>query len=178
MDASNVKVGVTGSVSYAPLGTTLPASLTEALDAGFVTVGYCSDDGLTVSEPEEFNKIKAWQGGEVVRRIKTEHEFTVKFKMIETSDETEELFYGSAAAVGTPIAVDGSALPHHAVVIDVDDVDDAGNTFRRRIVIPDGQVTERGDVLFSAAEAYGYEVTITGNSDASGNKAYLYKGQV
>ena len=46
--ATNVTVGkpkVGGAVHWAPLGTALPTSATEALNAAFVDLGYVSEDG-------------------------------------------------------------------------------------------------------------------------------------
>ena len=51
-NALNVSAGkpmLTGAIWTAPLGTALPTSTTEALDAAFKCLGYCSDDGLTNS---------------------------------------------------------------------------------------------------------------------------------
>jgi hypothetical protein len=46
-----------------------------------------------------------------------------------------------------------------------------------RIVIPDGQVTERGDVTYANGEAIGYDVTVTAYPDDSGVKAYIYRDE-
>lgn len=165
--ASNVLVGTTGGVHIAPEGTTLPTNTTTALNAAFDEVGYISDDGVTQSISEDITDLKAWQNGDVVRKIQTSHDLTYQFTMIETSDVTLEAYYGNYAAGAVQIT--GTQLDHHAWVLEVEDGDDD-----IRIVIPDGQITERGDIVYQNGDAIGYPVTITAFPDDSGVKAYLY----
>jgi hypothetical protein len=165
--ASNVLVGVTGDVSVAPEGTALPTNTSTALNAAFEAVGYISEDGVSQSISEDITDLKAWQNGDVVRKIQTSHDLTYAFTMIETSDVTLETFYGNYAA--GVVQIDGEQLDHKSWVLDVEDGDDD-----LRIVIPDGQITERGDIVYQNGDAVGYPVTITCFPDGSGNKAYIY----
>ena len=165
--ASNVLVGVTGGAYVAPEGTTLPTDATTALNAAFEEVGYISEEGVSQSISEDVTDLKAWQNGDVVRKIQTGHDLTYSFTMIETSDVTLATYYGNYAA-GT-VEIDGTQLPHKSWVIEVADGDDD-----LRIVIPDGQITERGDLVFQNGDAVGYQITITCFPDDSGVKAYQY----
>lgn len=165
--ADNVRVGVTGSVYVADTGTTLPLNAAANLDAGFDDVGYISDDGVTQSINEDITDIKAWQNGDVVRKVQTSHDLTYQFNMLETSETTLGLFYGNYTA-GT-VEITGTQLDHHAWVLNVVDGDD-----HIRIVIPDGQITERGDVVFQNEDAVMYPVTVTCFPDGDQVKAYLY----
>jgi len=165
--ASNVAVGVTGDVSVAPTGTTLPTNSQVALNAAFEAVGYISEDGVTQSISEDITDLKAWQNGDVVRKIQTAHDLTFAFTMIETSDTTLATYYGNYAAGA--VEIDGTQLAHKSWVIDVVDGDDD-----IRVVIPDGQITERGDIVYQNGDAIGYPVTITAFPDGSSNKAYMY----
>jgi hypothetical protein len=165
--ASNVLVGVTGGAYVAPEGTTLPTDTTTALNAAFDEVGYISEDGVSQSISEDITDLKAWQNGDVVRKIQTSHDLTYAFTMIETSDVTLDTYYGNYAAGAVEIT--GEQLPHKSWVLAVEDGDDD-----IRIVIPDGQITERGDIVYQNGDAVGYPVTITCFPDDSGNKAYLY----
>src|SRR6185369_7506919 len=43
-----------------------------------------------------------------------------------------------------------------------------------RVVLPDGQVTERGEVSYVDEDAVSYPVTVSAYPDATGVKAYIY----
>jgi hypothetical protein len=43
-----------------------------------------------------------------------------------------------------------------------------------RVVLPDAQVTARGDVSYVDTDAVSYPVTLTAYPDANGVKAYIY----
>jgi hypothetical protein len=167
--ADNVRVAVTGAVYYAATGTTLPTNATTALAAAFLAndVGYISEDGITQSISEDITDIKAWQDGAVVRKVQTGHDVTYQFSMLETASDPLNAYYGNFSS--NAVEVDGSQMPRQCWVIQVDD---GGNDIR--IVIPDGQVTERGDIVYANAEAIAYDVTITAYPDGSNNKAYIY----
>jgi hypothetical protein len=164
-EAGNVVVGVSGAVAYADIGSTVPTTISGTLDAAFDDVGYVGDGGVTQAMNADVTDIKAWQNGDVVRKVQTSHDLTYQFEMLETSDVTMEAYYGDQDAIT------GAQLAHKAWVLDV--LDDDRNI---RVVIPDGQVTERGDVVYNGSEAVRYPVTITAYPDGSGNKAYIYRG--
>lgn len=166
-NADNVQVAVTGQVLLAPVGTTLPTNTTTEPHASFDDVGYIHEDGVTESQPESTQKVKAWQNGDVVRIVRTEHDCTYQFTMIETTDVTLEAYYGNYAA-GT-VEINGDQLPHKSWILEVEDGED-----NVRVVVPNGQITERGDVVYVNADAVGYPVTITCFPDDAGNKAYKY----
>lgn len=67
------------------------------------------------------------------------------------------------------VSINGDVLPHKSYVFEVKD----GNA-KIRIHVPDGQITEVGDVTYSDSEVIGYEVTVECFDDALGNKAYKY----
>lgn len=166
--AANVRVGVTGGVFGAPLGTALETDALSALDAAFDDLGYISDDGITQAIGTDQTEIKAWQNGDVVRKIQTSHDLTYQFAMLEESDATLIAYYGNSA--DGVVEVRGEQGVRQSWVIEVEDGDNV-----LRIVIPDGQVTEREDVVFLNEEAISYGVTITCYPDADGVKAYQYR---
>jgi hypothetical protein len=165
-DAANVLVGADGGVNFAPSGTTIPTTVEGALDGAFTDLGFVSDDGLTEAIGTSTNQIKNWKG-DTVREVQTEHTVTYKFVLIETNDDSEEVFYGDDPANGIE-AVQGT---RGRWVFDIFDGD-----IPIRVVVPDGQVTERGDVVYKNDQAIAYDITVTAYPDATNKKAYRYRG--
>ena len=168
-DATRVRVGVNGSVYTAPAGTDTPDDVNEALHNDFEDLGYVSEDGVTQTISSDSNVIKAW-GGDTVRTIQTSHDYTLALTLIETSAATARVYYGDDEATDAEIKVKGDQGYRGAWVFDVFDGD-----VGMRIVVPDGQVSERGDVSYRTEEAIGYPITITCYPDGDGVKAYIYR---
>lgn len=176
LDATKVRVGVTGAVYVGPSDTAPPEDATTVLDVALLDVGYISEDGVTETQDTDSEDIVAWQNGATVRKVQTSHDLMYSFTMIETSEVTLTEFYGNftAADAGPPITddtvkIDGAELPHRVWVLSVLDGDEV-----LRVAIPDGQITERGEITYANGEAVGREVTITCFPDSSGVKAYVY----
>jgi hypothetical protein len=168
--ASNVAVAVTGAVYFAPSATAIPNDAYEALNVAFLDVGYISEEGVTETQGTETNDITAWQNGAVVRRVQTSHVLSYQFTMIETNPNSMELYYGNYALGVSQIL--GDVQDRRRFVLDV--VDGTDNI---RTVIPDGQVTEFGDIVYVNGDAIGRQVTVTAYPETSTNvKAYVYLG--
>lgn len=171
--AENVRVAVTGSINYGPAGTALPEAVTTELDAAFDEVGYANEDGITQAINEDRTDIRAWQNGDVVRKVRTSHDVTYAFTMLETNLTSLEIYYGDGSVSGTlddgVVEVRGDLTTRGEWVLHVIDGDQL-----IRIVIPDGEVTERGDVQYVNANAVQYPVTITAYPDDDDVKAYKY----
>lgn len=167
--AANVRVGVTGGAFHAPLATTLPTDSSTALAVTYVEVGYIGEDGITQSISTDTTDIKAWQNGDIVRKIQTSHDLTFTFKMIETNAESLKVYYADSDASITAFQITGDQSAHEVWVLEVADGDND-----IRIVLPDANVTDRGEVVYKADEAIGYEITLTAYPDTSGVKAYVY----
>jgi hypothetical protein len=165
--ASNVQVAVTGGVYVAPTGTALPSDPSASLNVAFDEVGYVAEDGITQSTDDETTEIKAWQNGDIVRRVQNDHSFRLAFTMLETNETTLAQYYGNYAA--GVVEVRSGALPRQAWVFHVIDGD-----AKLRIVCPDAQVVERGEIVYRNDEAIGYMVTLECYPDTDGVKAYIY----
>jgi hypothetical protein len=176
LTAENVRVGVTGAVYVAPAGTTLPTDATTALPVDHEDVGYIHEDGVTETQDTDTTDIVSWQNGAKIRKVQTSHDLTYSFTMLETSQVTLREYYGNFTDGGVAddsVVIDGAELPNRVWVLSVVDGDHV-----LRVVIPDGQVTERGDITYANGDAIGREVTITCYPDDSGNKAYIYMAEV
>jgi hypothetical protein len=171
LTAEDVRVAVTGGVYGAPDGTTLPTDADAALDAAFDELGYVSEDGITQAINSDVTDIRAWQNGDIVRKVQTSHDLTYAMAFLETNEHTLATYYGDYTGdsdAGT-VEIRGTMGIRQSWVFNVVDGD-----ARIRLVIPDGQVTERGEISYVNGDAIMYPVTITAYPDASGVKAYLY----
>lgn len=176
--ASNVSVGkpnVTGAVFRAPLGTSLPTNAREDLAEGFNDLGYVSEDGVTNSNSPSSQNIKAW-GGAIVYAYQNEKPDTMKLKLIEAlNPEVQKAVYGSDNVEGTlesgiTIKANAKEAEEAAWVIDMA----LRENTMKRIVIPDGKVTQVGDIVYVDNDVIGYDLTITCLPDESGNTHYEY----
>ena len=177
-NATNVSAGkpkVGGAIFAAPVGTPLPTTTAEALDAAFKNLGYCSDDGLTNSTSLDVQKIKAW-GGDTVLVIQSSREDTFKYKLIEIKSlEVLKHVYGADNVTGTletgiVVKVNKSDVPEQSLVIDMILRDNTA----KRIVIPSCKISEVGDIVYGDEDAVGYETTVDCTPDSDGNTHYEY----
>jgi hypothetical protein len=162
--SANVRVAVTGAIYMAAVGAvTEPADAEATLDTDLVDLGYVSEDGVTETRDRTTDSIKAWQNSDEVRKTVTEASLTYQFVMIETKQETVELFYGTDldTADGSLVVVPASTGGRHAFLLDVVDGDSVIRTY-----IPQGEITEVGDQVYANGEPIGYEVTLTAYPDS------------
>lgn len=168
LNTAAVRLGITGEMYAAPVGTVAPTSSVSALNAAFIGMGYVSEDGVHEAYEDTVEEIVAWQNATVVRALTTKSKATLKLTLIETKGKTLELFHkGSTVAVVSAgqwkIDVKGATPDPRAFNLDVLD-----GTKHIRIYVANGEVMERGDVVYANdGTAIGYDITITCYADAS-----------
>ncbi|MET7741980.1 hypothetical protein [Streptomyces sp. NPDC005385] len=174
-NSNNVLTGkplATGGVLVAPLASTAPTDAKTALNAAFKGVGYIGEDGLTETADRSTDKVKAW-GGDVVKVVQTDYAVTYTFTVIETLNvEALKLVYGASnvtttAATSTTgtlqsVKLNSDTLPRQSFVFEVKDGD-----ARIRIYVPNGQVTEIGEVTYSDEDVIATEVTVEAYRDST-----------
>lgn len=180
-DATKVTFGkpkVGGAIFWAPLGTTLPAGTDADLDNAFVCLGYASEDGLKENLSPSTETIPAW-GGDIVAVVTTERETSYSFKLIEALNVNvlkavfgEENVSGTLAT-GITVNHNSNDVPASCWVVDMIGTDGVAT----RKVIPNGKISEIGEISHVDNEVVGYEVTITampGDSAFGYNAAKTY----
>lgn len=186
-NTSDVRIGapdqaVTGAIKYAPIGTTLPSlsSITPAavtLDPAFTGNEYVSEDGLTLSPGMSTSDIRDWSGS-VVRKVMESFDGTLSWTMISTNASALGIAFGAdnittqaaSASHGNQVMAQlGAHLPAPQSWVFLMKDGDA----RIVILVPNGQVTEVGDVTFVSNDAVGWNVTLACYPDSSGQSIYI-----
>lgn len=153
---------------------TAPTNASTALAAGFLQVGAISSDGLTEATSQDRTDIFIWQGNALVRRIPGQYSKTFTFAAAETSLFNLGLQYPGSTitrtAEGATVAEKPPATDVRAWVLHGMD----GATRAQRVYLPKGEITERGDVVWSSENITVYEWTLSAYVDGTGVVAYRY----
>ena len=176
--ATNVSTGKpakAGAIFVAPLGTALPTDTDTALNVAFKALGYVSEDGLTNDNSPESDKVKAW-GGDTVLNMQTDRPDTFGFTLLEVLNvDVLKTVYGDAnvtvdASGNIHIEATADELDAYSWVIDMV----LRGSRKKRIVIPNGTISELGTITYKDDEATGYEITLTNVPDSNGTYHHEY----
>lgn len=169
------KRGVNGGIYWAPIGTNLPTDATTTLAAAFKNVGFVGEDGVTNSKSRETMEIKEWGGETVVSEVTSQSE-TYKWKSIEyLNTDTLKAVYGTSnVAVNTgDIAILVKAGTYGRGVWCIDTAVNGGRL--QRIVIPNGVITEIGDIVYVGNDVTAFDITLACDFDETlGGTSKIY----
>lgn len=178
--AANVTTGrpnISGSVFVAPIGTAIPTDATTPLDAAYKNLGYVSEDGLKNANDLTMSAIKEW-GGLVVYRSLTEMVDDFNFALLESTNvDVLKTVYNNDNVdqdiSSGEIAIDVKAEDPQECVF-VFELALRGNK-KKRIVVPDGAVTAREEISYTAEDAVMYGITVSAYPDEnnSTHKEYI-----
>lgn len=174
LNATYARVGITGAVYSAPLGSTAPTNATSGLAVAYLDNGYISEDGIEEAWDDSVSRFVAWQNATVIRSAVTDSVGTLKFTMLETKKTTLENFYRGSTV--TDLGSSNYRLNIKPIVSApkawVFDVVDGAKLIRT--YIGNGEITERGSVMWANGEMAMYPVTLTFYPDANGDLAVKY----
>jgi len=161
-NVSTAKPKIEGAIYTAPLGTTLPTDAITKLAAEFKGLGYISEDGLVNTNTPDSDSIKAW-GGDTVAVVQKGKEDTFQYTLIEAMnvDVLKEI-YGTDNVTGnleTGISIESNSQEYEPHILIFDMILKGG--VLKRIVIPNGTISEVGDITYGDEDAVGYETTLT-----------------
>lgn len=166
------KVDPVKLMAVAPSGTTLPTSTSSTLSS-FADVGEISSDSLIEALNPTSTQIKNARGV-TVRTVQTEFNPTFQITPLEENEATLGLYYS-----GSPLETSGSGSKlslapitsgdRRVIVIDTLDGEDV-----TRYVLPNAEVTDRGNREHKNDSAAQFPLTITAYPDDAGFHAYIY----
>ena len=182
VSASNVLIGApdqktTGAILCAPLGTMTPKTARDEIKGGGVEdSGYISEDGLTLTPEYSTSDINDWSGA-LVRRVLESFNGTLSWAHLETNEQSLRVWAGDVTVkAATPTtgkqltaALGAREHPRKQWFFRIKDGEQ-----RVLIYVPDGQVTEAGEVTFTKSGAITWPVTLSTYPDADGNSIYIF----
>jgi hypothetical protein len=168
------QAGLVMATGFGVTGTPLPTDAVATPNAAFKDIGSLTDNGITDSTNQAWKDIFAWQGNALVASLPGAYTKTFKFAAQEVNGQTLALAYPGSTltqqAWGVSIAEKPIVRDIRAWILH--GISDSGKL--QRIVIPQGQVSDHGDVVWSSQDLTVYEYTVKCFVDASGNVAYRY----
>jgi hypothetical protein len=159
-NCAEVRVGVTGHLYAAPVGTAMPADTTTPIAAAWVPLGYTTEDGLSMTVDMNKEDFRVWQSNQPCRSVITEQTYTSTFTLVQRNPATLAIAFGGGTISGT--APDHIYTPPPAGLYE--------RAFLYEVV--DGSIIDRwcmfrgtpalsGDIQFTKSEMTGYEIEVT-----------------
>ena len=183
-DSAEVRIGYAGVAYIGAVGAVAPTDLVTAWGVDWTDLGLISEDGLTEGTDQDRTEIRAWGYDAPVRTQISRKVTTFGLTFLESNSEVLSLYHSVAtddmtsAGVGDAqyaSFVQGQNTDPDVRALGLDIID---GTRRFRFIIPRCEVTDRGDIIYRADEAVGYEMTFTALLAADGTTMQRMYGGV
>lgn len=171
-----------GSILWAPIGTSLPTTSYAVLDGGagkFADLGFADDGGLRQRETRSTTDVFVW-GGDLAGTLQTQYDRTMTFRLMQIRNvEVLKASYGiSNVSVVPATATNGKEI---AVMFNPRLMDTRSWVFDGfyqenlvRIVIPIGRIVTVGEIDMTHKSYMTIECTLKAYPDSSKNHGYMY----
>lgn len=168
INASEIRLGLTGKVYSGPIGTAFPATVVAVPAVTWIEHGYLTEDAISIGLSIDTQSIMGWQSLTALRNVKLSSEFAVTFALMQRNAANLKLAFG-----GGTIAASGTSTLYSPPALTA--VDERAFMFE----VTDGAITDRwllerglaslsGDVAFKKDEATAYELTVVALTGATG----------
>lgn len=173
-DVDQIVIGSDGTVWVAPVGTAAPVNPTAVPGAGWVDLGYTSEDGATLRDGKTLEAIRVWQLAHAARQVVTERKTSLEFVLRQWSVDTVKLAFGGGSFTEPAAGVFRYAPPAPETVDEralmLDWQDGAKNY---RLIIVRGIVTENVETNLRRAAAGDLPITFSVLGADTGDPWYL-----
>lgn len=163
-DYTEVRVGATGQIYIAPVGTTAPTTTVGQWPAGWIPLGSITEDGPSMTPSMDVSEIKEWQSLYPIRRVVNGRGLDWKFKVQQRNQTTFLLAFGGGTIAETaPGSTVFTYTPPSAAFIDerAFGLEVQDGSIIDRYILTRGMVTNIGDITFKRDEATGFELTVS-----------------
>lgn len=184
---TDVRIGapdqkVTGAIKRAPLGTAVPtlADISKSgvnVNQAFAGDEYVSEDGVTLAPNISTSDIKDWSGA-TIRKLLEGFDGTLSWVIISTNRSALGMAFGDSNVTFVTASTShgnqtmtalGAYLPEEQAWVFLMKDGDA----RIVIAVPDGQITNVGEVTFKSNTAVAWPVTLSCYPDSNGKCIYI-----
>jgi hypothetical protein len=165
--ATEARIGVTGSLYKAPVGTAMPTDVTTALGVAWVELGY-TETGPKMSVDTSKESFIPWQSLSPVREVITEQTVSAAFALWQRNATTLKLAWGGGTVTGTTTRVftppASPSVNEGAFVFEIVD-----GAIIDRYCIARASIALAGDVEFLKDKITQYELELTYLQPATGS---------
>lgn len=164
IDTDEIRVGATGTLYSAPIGSTAPTTTVGGWDAAWTDLGALSEDGPSITPSMDVSEIKIWQSLYAVRRIVTDRGMDWKFTLMQRNAHNFVLAMGGGAITETGVGSNvWKYVPPDASEIDerMFGIEVVENSIIDRYILARGMVTDFGEIPIRRDAPTQFELTVS-----------------